>query len=235
MVLKMLKIDKINTFYGESRVLWDLSMNVMEGGIVALLGRNGMGKTTTMRSIMGFTPPRSGVIRFLGDEIQNLQSYKISRKGLALVPQGRGIFPSLSVKENLTLGARSGKGNDPWTLEKIYSLFPILESRAGNYANLLSGGEQQMMTIGRALMTNPSLILMDEPSEGLAPLIVQEVGAVVRLLKKKMPVLLSEQNANMALDLADYVYIIDKGRIVYESTPEQLKQNDEIKHKHLGV
>lgn len=231
----MLEVADIHTYYGESHVLHGVSLEVKEGSVVALLGRNGMGKTTTIRSIIGFTPPRRGVVRFKGKEISGLAPYQIARMGLALVPQGRGIFPSLSVKENLTMAARNGSKSEAWTLDRVYSLFPILKERAKLYANLLSGGEQQMLSIARALMTNPDLLLMDEPSEGLAPLVVQEISHVIDQLKGSVSVLLAEQNLSMALGLADYVYIISKGTVVYESTPQELRDNEEVKSKHLGV
>jgi branched-chain amino acid transport system ATP-binding protein len=231
----MLKVADIHTYYGESYVLRGISLEVKEGSVVAILGRNGMGKTTLARSIMGFTPPRRGVVRFKGKEIGGLEPYQIARMGLALVPQGRGIFPSLSVKENLTIAARNGSKGEAWTIDRIYSLFPILKERAKLYANLLSGGEQQMLSIGRALMTNPDLLLMDEPSEGLAPLIVREISCVIDQLRGSLSVLLAEQNLSMALGLADYVYILSKGRVAYESAPQQLRNNEEVKSKHLGI
>ena len=231
----MLKVADIHTYYGESYVLRGISLEVKEGSVVAILGRNGMGKTTLARSIMVFTPPRRGVVRFKGKEIGGLEPYQIARMGLALVPQGRGIFPSLSVKENLTIAARNGSKGEAWTIDRIYSLFPILKERAKLYANLLSGGEQQMLSIGRALMTNPDLLLMDEPSEGLAPLIVREISCVIDQLRGSLSVLLAEQNLSMALGLADYVYILSKGRVAYESAPQQLRNNEEVKSKHLGI
>ena len=231
----MLEVADIHTYYGESHVLHGVSLKVEQGSIVALLGRNGMGKTTVARSIMGFTPPRRGVVRFKGKELAGLEPYQIARMGLALVPQGRGIFPSLSVKENLTMAARNGSKDEAWTLDRVYSLFPILKERAKLYANLLSGGEQQMLSIGRALMTNPELLLMDEPSEGLAPLIVREISRVIDQLRGSLSVLLAEQNLQMALGLADYVYVISKGTVIYESTPQELRNNEEVKSKHLGV
>ena len=231
----MLEVVDIHTYYGDSHVLHGISLKVEQGSIVALLGRNGMGKTTVARSIIGFTPPRRGVVRFKEKEIGGLEPYQIARMGLSLVPQGRGIFSSLSVKENLTIAARSGSQGEAWNLDRVYSLFPILKDRANLYANLLSGGEQQMLSIGRALMTNPDLLLMDEPSEGLAPLIVREISRVIDQLRGSLSVLLAEQNLQMALGLADYVYIISKGSVVYESTPQELRNNEEVKSKHLGV
>lgn len=231
----MLEVDSIHTYYGESHVLHGVSLKVEQGQVVALLGRNGMGKSTVARSIMGFTPPRSGTVRFMGKQINGLEPYQVARMGLALVPQGRGIFASLSVKENLTVAARNSNKSEAWNLERIYALFPILKERSRFYANLLSGGEQQMLSIARALMTNPDFLILDEPSEGLAPLIVQEISHIINQLRGSHSVLLAEQNLSMALGLADYVYVISKGAVVYESTPQELRSNDEVKSKHLGV
>jgi branched-chain amino acid transport system ATP-binding protein len=232
----MLELIDIHTYYGESYVLRGVSLQISEGSVVALLGRNGMGKTTAIRSIIGFTPPRRGQIVFQGKEIKDLSPDKIAKLGIGLVPQGRYIFPSLSVKENLTMSARGAGKTDSWSLDKVYALFPILKERASSRGTLLSGGEQQMLAIGRALMTNPQLILMDEPSEGLAPLIVKEVGKIISQLKQKgFSILLVEQNLPMALKVADDLYILSNGEVVYESTPEQLRSNDEIKAKYIGV
>ena len=232
----MLETIDIHTYYGESYVLRGVSLQISEGSVVALLGRNGMGKTTAIRSIIGFTPPRRGQIVFQGKEIKDLSPDKIAKLGIGLVPQGRYIFPSLSVKENLTMSARGAGKTDSWSLDKVYALFPILKERASSRGTLLSGGEQQMLAIGRALMTNPQLILMDEPSEGLAPLIVKEVGKIISQLKQKgFSILLVEQNLPMALKVADDLYILSNGEVVYESTPEQLRSNDEIKAKYIGV
>ena len=231
----MLALEKINTYYWENHVLWDLSLEVPQGSVVAMLGRNGMGKTTIIRSIMGLTPPRSGVVRFKGEPLTGLEPYQIARKGIALVPQGRGVFPSLSVKENLTIAARDNKGDDKWDLDRIYGLFPILKEREGFHGNLLSGGEQQMLAVARALMTNPDLLIMDEPSEGLAPKVIQQIGQIICLLKGQLTVFLAEQNLNMALSVADDVYIVSKGQVVYEGKPEDLRHDEEIKQKWLGV
>jgi len=232
----MLELINIHTYYGESYVLRGVSLQISEGSVVALLGRNGMGKTTAIRSIIGFTPPRRGQILFQGKEIMELPPNKIAKLGIGLVPQGRYIFPSLSVKENLTMSARSARRADSWSLDKVYALFPILRERSNCRGTLLSGGEQQMLAIGRALMTNPQLILMDEPSEGLAPLIVKDVGRIISQLKEKeFSILLVEQNLPMALKVADYLYVLSNGEVVYESTPEQLRSNDEIKAKYIGV
>ena len=230
----MLELVDIHTYYGESYVLHGISMVVKERTVVALLGRNGMGKTTTIRSVIGFTPPRSGVVRFREKEITHLKSYQIAQIGIGLIPQGRNIFPSLSVKENLTMAARIRGRTEAWSLEKVYAHFPLLKERENLKGNLLSGGEQQMLAIGRALMTNPDLLLMDEPSEGLAPLIVREIGSIISQLKDEgFSILLVEQNLPMALGVADYAFIISKGSIVYESTPHELEANEEIKAKYL--
>jgi branched-chain amino acid transport system ATP-binding protein len=232
----MLELVHIHTYYGDSYVLQGVSLEVKEGSTVALLGRNGMGKTTTINSIIGLTPPRRGTVSFKGKDVTRLPSYVIAQMGIGLVPQGRYIFPSLSVKENLSMSARSGSKDELWSLDRIYSLFPVLKVRANLKGNLLSGGEQQMLTIGRALMTNPDLLLMDEPSEGLAPLMVQEIGQTISQLKESgFSILLVEQNLVMALSVADFVYVIGKGAIVYEAATEKFRDNNEVQAKHLGV
>jgi branched-chain amino acid transport system ATP-binding protein len=231
----LLALENINTYYWDSHVLWDVSLKVPEGHAVVMLGRNGMGKTTIIRSIMGLTPPVDGVVRFKGEAINGLAPYQIARKGLALVPQGRCVFPSLSVKENLLIAARGTEGADSWNLERIYGLFPILKERQGLHANLLSGGEQQMLAVARALMTNPDLLIMDEPSEGLAPMVVKMIGHVICTLKGKLTVFLAEQNLNMALTVADYIYVVSKGSVVWEGLPDDLRNNEEVKQKWLGV
>lgn len=232
----MLELIDVHTYYGESHVLHGISLELGEGSIVALLGRNGMGKTTTISSIIGFNPPRSGAIRFNGKDLAGLPSYQIAQLGIGLVPQGRRIFPSLSVKENLIMSARGRENHEAWSLDRVYSLFPILKERAKLKGNLLSGGEQQMLTIGRTLMTNPNLLLMDEPSEGLAPLIIQELASTIKQLNRDgLSILLAEQNIHLALSVADYVYIISKGVIVYKSTPEELIKNEDIQAKELGI
>jgi len=232
----MLELVDIHTYYGESYVLRGVSLGVSESSVVALLGRNGMGKTTTIRSIIGLTPPRRGKVLYREKEMTGLPPEKIAKLGIGLVPQGRYIFPSLSVTENLTMAARGAGKTDSWSLAEVYSLFPVLKERSSCRGTLLSGGEQQMLAIGRALMTNPHLLLMDEPSEGLAPLIVKEVGKIIYQLKQKgFSILLVEQNLPMALKIADYLYILGNGKIVYHSTPDQLRSNDEVKAKHIGV
>jgi len=230
----MLELVDVHTYYGESHVLHGISLKVEKGSVVALLGRNGMGKTTTIRSIIGFTPPRDGEVRFREKVITHLKSFQIAQMGIGLIPQGRALFPSLSVKENLTMAARSRETAGAWSLDKVYAHFPLLKEREKLKGNLLSGGEQQMLAIGRALMTNPDLLLMDEPSEGLAPKIVREIGHIIGQLKESgFSILLVEQNYPMALSVANYAYIISKGRIVYQSTPDELEANEEIKVKYL--
>lgn len=232
----ILELNNVHTYYGESQVLQGISLKVDEGVVVAILGRNGMGKTTIIHSIIGFSPPRYGNIRFREVELARLTPYGISRMGIALVPQGRRIFSWLNVKENLTMAARRRQRDEDWTLDRVYSLFPVLKERANVSGSLLSGGEQQMLAIGRALMTNPDLLLLDEPSEGLAPLIVRELSNIIEQLNKGgLAILLVEQNVRLALRVADYVYIVTNGRIVYESTPEELERNERVKEQYLGV
>jgi branched-chain amino acid transport system ATP-binding protein len=231
----MLELRDIHTYYGDSYVLQGLTLSVRQGEIVSLLGRNGVGKTTTIRSIMGFTPPREGQILYRGEDITRSPSFAIARRGVGLVPQGRRIFGSLSVLEQLTLGA-AGAGQGAWTLELVYELFPRLEERRRQRAATLSGGEQSMLSIARALMTNPDLLLMDEPTEGLAPLLVAQVAeAIVRLKDQEQSTLLVEQNLSFALELADRVYVMSKGVIVFEGAPEELRDRDDIQSRYLGV
>jgi branched-chain amino acid transport system ATP-binding protein len=232
----MLELADVHTYYGESYILQGTSLDVKEGSVVALMGRNGMGKTTTIRTIMGLTPLRRGAIRFRGREISNLESYRIARMGIGLVPQGRLIFPSLTVLENLTMAARHGETSGSWNLDRVYGIFPVLKARANSRGTLLSGGEQQMLCIARALMTNPQLLLMDEPSEGLAPIVVLEIRRIIRQLKESgFSILLVEQSLPMALAVADHIYIISKGVIVHQCTPDQLKNDEAVKSKYIGV
>jgi len=228
----VLEVDSIHTYYGESHVLHGVSLRVAPGEAVALLGRNGAGKTTAIRSIVGFTPPRAGRVVFEGQAIERWPAYRIARRGLALVPQGRRIFAPLSVRENLLLGARSAG----WTLERVFALFPRLRERQAQLGGTLSGGEQQMLAIARALLTNGRLLLLDEPSEGLAPLIVREIGTTLQALKaQRLSLLLVEQNYHLALRVADRVYVMNKGQIVYQGTPAGLEANEEVKRRYLGV
>lgn len=231
----MLKLENVNTYYGNSHILFDLSMEIPKGKIVSMLGRNGMGKTTIMRSIVGLTPPSDGTITFKGEKISGLEPHRISHKGIGYVPQGRGIFASLSVKENLTVGARGQKKENAWNLDRVYDFFPILKEREDFAANLLSGGEQQMLAVGRALMTNPDLLIMDEPSEGLAPMVIKQIGEVIMALKDQLTVFLAEQNFNMALSVSDYIYIVSRGSVVHQCTPDELRHDEETKEKWLGV
>jgi len=225
-------VDGIHTYYGDSHILHGVSLSVAPGEAVALLGRNGAGKTTVIRSIVGFTPPREGRIVLDGEAIHGWPAYRITRRGLALVPQGRRIFAPLSVRENLLLGARA----DGWTLDGIFALFPRLRERQEQAAGTLSGGEQQMLAIGRALLTNGRMLLLDEPSEGLAPLMVREIGNIVQGLKGgRLSILLVEQNYHLALRVADRVYVMNKGQIVYEGTPASLERDEDVKRRYLGV
>ena len=228
----MLEVEGVHTYYGESHVLHGMSLRVAPGEAVALLGRNGAGKTTAIRTIVGFTPPRAGRIVFDGQAIHGWPAHRIARAGLALVPQGRRIFAPLSVRENLLLGARAAG----WTLERVYDLFPRLRSRAEQSGGTLSGGEQQMLAIGRALLTNGRLLLLDEPSEGLAPIVVREVGDIVaRLRGERLSILLVEQNYHLALRVADRVYVMNKGQIVFEGWPADLEAREDVKRRYLGV
>ncbi|MEM7532378.1 MAG: ABC transporter ATP-binding protein [Chloroflexota bacterium] len=228
----MLTVNDIHTYYGESHILQGVTLSVNEGEAVALLGRNGVGKTTTISSIIGFSPPRRGEILLHGDNMAGKPPHQIAQRGVGLVPQGRGIFPTLTVRENLTIAAKAGE----WTFDRMMSLFPNLQNRLKNYGNQLSGGEQQMLAIARALMTNPALLLLDEPSEGLAPLIVAEIGRVIQELKASgLSILLVEQNLAMALETADRVYVMSKGRIEYDGTPSDLRSQRGLMDQLLGV
>ena len=234
----MLKLDNIHTYYGKSHVLHGVCLEVGESSEVAISGRNGVGKTTTLHSLIGFTPPREGIIEFEGINITGLPPHKIGRMGITLVPQGRRIFQSLTVKENLAVAALNiGKSFRSSKLEAIFALFPVLRERNSLRAKTLSGGEMQMLAIGRALMTTPKLLLMDEPTEGLAPLLVQEIRRVILRIKaeKKTSILLVEQNFPLILDVTDYIYVMSKGRVVYESKPEGLIDNEEVKGKYLAI
>ena len=231
----MLELEDLRAYYGESHVLQGVSLTVEKGEIVSILGRNGMGKTTLIRSVIGFMPLRRGRVRFKGEDITDQPAFRAVARGIGLVPQGRRVFPSLSVLENLDV-ARSGAARGGWTLQRVLELFPRLRERGTNRANKLSGGEQQMLAIGRALMTNPELLLMDEPTEGLAPLLVREVGRVVGELKRDgLSILLVEQNLPLALSVADRVHILSRGQIVHSGTPAELANNHEIQSRYLGL
>jgi branched-chain amino acid transport system ATP-binding protein len=229
----ILAVGDVHTYYGDSHVLHGVSLGVGAGEVVAILGRNGMGKTTLIRSVIGFTPPRRGQVRFKGADVTAWAPFRRIEHGMGLVPQGRRVFPSLSVRENLEV-ARGGTGR--WNLERVYALFPRLRERAPNRASKLSGGEQQMLAVGRALMSNPGLLLMDEPTEGLAPLLVREVGRVIGELKREgLSILLVEQNLPMAVSVADRVHVLNRGEIVYSGAPAALLANEDVKSRYLGV
>ena len=229
----VLAVTDVHTYYGDSHVLHGVSLGVAAGEVVAILGRNGMGKTTLIRSIVGFTPPRRGRVRFAGEDVTAWAPFRRIERGMALVPQGRRVFVSLSVRENLDV-ARAGGGR--WDRERVYGLFPRLRERALNRAGKLSGGEQQMLAIGRSLMSNPTLLLMDEPTEGLAPLLVREVGRVIGELKREgLSILLVEQNLPMAAAVADRVHVLSRGEIVYSGSPAALLADETVKSRYLGV
>ncbi len=229
----ILDIQGIDTYYGLGHILHGLSLGVAEGEVVALLGRNGAGKTTTLRSISGLTPPRRGAILYQGRDIAGLDAHRISRLGIALVPETRDIFSYLTVRENLAIARRKGSR---WQMAEVLERFPGLEARMHHKGRELSGGEQEMLAIARALMTGPDLLLLDEPSQGLAPLVVSAVMDTIRELKKqRVSMLLVEQNAEMALQLADRVYAIDHGTVVFEGTPAQLRADTQVTATYLGV
>ena len=232
-----LTVENINTYYGLSHILFDVSLHVDPGEVVVLLGRNGAGKTTTMLSIMGLNPPKTGTITYKGKDITSLAPYKVARSGIGFVPEDRRIFPDITVLGNLDVGRKYSKNKDnKWTLERIYQLFPVLKDFSNRHGGTLSGGEQQMLTIARSLMGNPDFLLLDEPSEGLAPLIVKVLGEFIEVIKNEgMTVLLSEQNTKFALKHADRAYIVDNGSIKFEGSIAQLEQNEEIKKRYLAV
>ena len=233
--MALLEVVDIHTYYGDAYVLQGLSLALQERQILGLLGRNGVGKTTLVNSIMGFTPPRRGRILFKGTDITRALSFATARRGIGLVPQGRRVFPTLSVAENLQVAERSVERHG-WTLERVYALFPRLAERRHQRARTLSGGEQQMLAIGRGLMTNPDCLIRDEPSEGLAPIIIQGVWeAIGQLRQQGLSIQLVEQNASLAVQLVDYVHVLEKGRVVYSSGPRELWTNDEVKSSYLGI
>jgi branched-chain amino acid transport system ATP-binding protein len=232
-----LSLTNVHTFYGDSHILHGVSFSLQPGGVLALLGRNGAGKTTCISTIIGFLNPKAGEIRLFGESIAGLSPERISRLGIGLVPQGRRIFPSLTVRENLLVAQQREKATGkPWSVERIYDLFPGLRERHAQFAGTLSGGEQQMLAIGRALMGNPRVLLLDEPSEGLAPLIVVEVGRTIRRLKDEgQSIILVEQNIQLALDVADQVVILNTGRCVFTGSAGEVLNNEQLVAQNLGV
>ncbi len=233
----MLQLTDIKTFYGRSQILFGVSLEVVAGEVVTVMGRNGMGKTTLIRSIFGLTPPKSGSIRFEGIELRNRPSYFVARAGIGLVPEGRQIFPSLTVRENLIAVAanRSGMAN-PWTLEGIFEMFPKLEERKNSDGRTLSGGEQQMLAIGRALMTNPKLLILDDATEGLAPLVCKEIWNCLEWLKENgQSILVIDRNVKALMRIADRHYIMEKGSFVWSGDSAALSSNPQLMHRYLGV
>ena len=237
MATSLLTLDRVNAYYGDSHVLHDLSLQLQHGRLLALLGRNGAGKTTCISSIIGFLPPRSGHILLDGRPIEQLAPERICQAGIGLVPQGRRVFASLSVKENLDVAAQtpSAHSNRHWRRDDVYQIFPRLKERQSQLASSLSGGEQQMLAIGRGLMTNPRVLLLDEPSEGLAPQIVRELGEVLSKLKQHIAMLLVEQNLGLAMKLADDVVLLNTGRVVFSGSREQFQHQQASLQSHLGV
>ncbi len=233
----MLEINGLETAYGQSQVLFGMELNVGKREVVTLLGRNGMGKTTTLHSVMGLVPSRSGNIRFQGQELRELPSYQIAKTGLSLVPEGRQIFPNLTVHENLVATASNrSQSENPWNLDRVFDLFPRLPNRIHHMGNQLSGGEQQMLAIGRALMTNPKLLILDEATEGLAPLIRNEIWNCVSSLKTAgQSILLVDKNIDALTRIADRHYIIEKGKVVWDGTSSELQGDQDLQHRFLGV
>ena len=234
----MLVVQGLQTHYGTSQALFGMELNVDAGEVVTLLGRNGMGKTTTINSIMGIVSPSAGEISLEGKRIDNMPSFRIAKLGLGLVPEGRQVFPNLSVRENLVATARAVRADtgDGWTLERVYSMFPELQARASSMGNLLSGGEQQMLAIGRALMTNPRLLILDEATEGLAPLIREEIWRCLQSIKDLgLSILVVDKNVSDLIKLADRHYIIEKGLVVWSGTSPELKSDENVQERFLGV
>jgi branched-chain amino acid transport system ATP-binding protein len=233
----MLLVQGLETAYGLSQVLFGVDLKVDTGEVVTLLGRNGMGKTTTVRSIMGIVPLRTGTIAFDGKSLRGLPSFRVAQTGLGLVPEGRQVFPNLTVRENLVATAANRSGHtDPWTLEKVYALFPHLAQRRHHLGNQLSGGEQQMLAIGRALMTNPRLLILDEATEGLAPLIrVQIYHSIERLKATGLAILIIDKDVRALTRIADRHYVLEKGRVVWSGASAALAANEDVQHRYLGV
>ena len=233
----MLEMEGLDAFYGQSQALFGMSLSVEAGQVVSLMGRNGMGKTTTIRSIMGLIRPRGGSLSFQGQNLIGLASYKVAQLGLGLVPEGRQIFPNLTVRENLVAPARTGQGTSkPWTLDRVYELFPRLEDRQGSMGNQLSGGEQQMLAVGRALTTNPTLLLLDEATEGLAPLVRDEIWSCLSVLKSAGQAILNiDKNDETMTEICDHHFIVEKGHLVWNGNSDELRANPEIQQQYLGV
>ena len=233
----MLEVRDLEASYGQSQVLFGMSFSIDEGEVVTLLGRNGMGKTTTIRTIMGMVRAHAGSVRFQGEETRNLPDYKIAKLGLGIVPEGRQVFPNLTVRENLVATADNRSGaSDPWTLERIMEMFPNLAERVNNMGNQLSGGEQQMLAIGRALMTNPKLLILDEATEGLAPLIREEIWKCLEGLKALgQSILIIDKNVDVLTRIGDRHFIVERGRVVWDGDSGELRDNEEIQHRYLGV
>ncbi len=233
----LLQIENLQAAYGRSQVLFGVNLEVYSGTVVSLLGRNGMGKTTTIRSLLGITQASTGRVRFSGQEVQQWPAYRISRLGIGLVPEGRQIFPLLTVRENLLATAANRHNlSSAWDLQKVYDLFPILQNRRDQLGKSLSGGEQQMLAIGRALMTNPKLLILDEATEGLAPLIRDEIWRVLKSLKEQgQSILLIDKNLEQLMRLVDRHFLMERGRIVWDGTSKELRQNSELIRRYLGV
>jgi branched-chain amino acid transport system ATP-binding protein len=233
----MLEIRDLEAAYGRSQVLFKVSLDLRAGEVVTLLGRNGMGKTTTVRSIMGILRPKAGSISFEKKPIEKLASYRIAQAGIGLVPEGRQVFPNLTVRENLVAtAANRSAARDPWTLDKVYAFFPHLQQRSANYGNQLSGGEQQMLAIGRALMTNPRLLILDEATEGLAPLIRLEIyHSILRLKESGLAILVIDKDVKALTRIAERHYVLEKGRVVWTGSSSELERNPDVQHRHLGV
>ena len=233
----LLEVDNIETGYGRSQVLFGISLAVAAGEMVSLMGRNGMGKTTTVRSIMGLTPAMAGRVRFDGADIRGLPAYRVAQRGIGLVPEGRQIFPNLTARENLLATAANRRSvTGPWTLSKVEALFPRLAERAGTMARQLSGGEQQMLAIGRALMTNPRLIILDEATEGLAPLIRDEIWQCLTSLKRAgQSIMVIDKNVEALIEIADRHYLIERGRVMWVGTSHELAAAPEVQHRYLGI
>lgn len=232
----MLEIERMNTFYGQSHILFDVALTVSENEVVSLLGRNGAGKTTTLRSVMGLTPARSGRIVFEGADISHCRPHQVCRRGIGFVPEDRRIFPKLTVQENLEVAAQATNRKGAWSVQRAFELFPQLAERRNNLGNQLSGGEQQMLTIARALMSNPALILLDEPSEGLAPAVVRTVGDVIGVIRDEgISVLLVEQNAAFACRISDRVHILDDGRVRFTGSVAELNADEDLKQRYLAL